>query len=415
MSCLGNDLPTVAKNLREGRSGIRSYARWAELGLPSTIGGHLEGVAEAAEEAGIPKLRQKMMGPAALLTTIAAQHAIHQARLDSTMLASERTGCFVGSGFGCSRTAWENGDRLLNGKARRISPYSLVRSMSNTTSANVVQMFGIGGRSYSISSACATSAHAIGQAFELIRFGVLDRALVGGAEEISEFVTACFCAMRMALSTHFNRQPERASRPFDADRDGFVISGGSGVLVLEELECACRRGILPAVEVCGFGANSDNYDMVQPDPSGQAVAACMRQALDSAGLDADSVGYVNAHGTATPVGDSSEMKALRTVFGDRLPLVSSTKSMGGHPISAAGVHEVIHCMLMISEGFVAPSINIENLAPEFEGIPIVTATREVEHDTVMTTNLGFGGANAALVLRPVRRPRRPPSPRRRRR
>jgi 3-oxoacyl-[acyl-carrier-protein] synthase-1 len=398
LSSLGNDLGAVSTNLRAGRSGVRAYPDWAELGLPSTVGGGIDGIEELVAESGISQRRLSMMGPAALYTALAAKQAIADAGLTSNELGSGRTGCIVGSGSCCSRSIYEGANRLFAGKPRRINPYTLVRSMSSSTSANLVQMFGIGGRSYSMSSACATSGHTIGHAFELIRAGALDCAVAGGAEEVSELATGAFCAMRLALSTGYNDQPKRASRPFDSKRDGFVISGGGGIVVLEELETARARGARARAEILGFSANSDGYDMIHPEPSGWPVASCIRAALEDAGVAVAAIDYVNAHATGTIPGDVAEIRALQDVFEERPPPISSTKSMAGHALGAAGVHELMHCILMIEGGFIAPSINVDELDPKVASAPIVTAIRELELQTLLSTSLGFGGSNCVLVI-----------------
>jgi 3-oxoacyl-[acyl-carrier-protein] synthase-1 len=280
-----------------------------------------------------------------------------------------------------------------------MDPYTLLRGMSSSTSATVANLFSIQGPSYSISSACATSAHNIGHAADLIRSGVIDRAIAGGGEDVSELITAAFHALRLALSTGSNDRPARASRPFDRDRDGFVISGGAGVVILEELEVARARNARIRGELAGYAATSDGYDLVLPEPTGAQAAACIELALETSGVQASSVDYVNCHATATAQGDIAELRALRRVFGSDCPPFSSTKSMTGHGLGAAGGLELIYCLAMLEHSFLAPSINVETPDPELAGLPLVLETRAANLDIIVSNNFGFGGTNAALVLR----------------
>jgi len=271
-------------------------------------------------------------------------------------------------------------------------------AMSSSASANIANVFPVGGRSYSISSACATSTHNIGHGFELIRGGALNTAIAGGGEEVNALITAAFCAMRLALSTQYNDSPEKASRPYDVNRDGFVIGGGGGIVILEELEHARERGAKVYCEILGYAANSDGYDMTLPEREGRQTGDCMRLAIEDAGINPASIDYINTHGTSTVAGDLAEIAAIRRVFQGNIPFVSSTKSLGGHSLGAAGAHEVIHCIGMIEENFIAPSKNIEVLDPQFEDIPIVREPKEANLEIVMSNNFGFGGTNACIIL-----------------
>jgi 3-oxoacyl-[acyl-carrier-protein] synthase I len=273
--------------------------------------------------------------------------------------------------------------------------------MSSSPSAAVANLLKVHGPSYSISAACATSAHNVGHAFSLIRSGVLDAAVAGGGEEVNELVAACFQGQRMTLSTGYNDTPEAASRPFDVSRDGFVLSGGGGIVVLEEMGHAQARGAKVRAEIIGYGATSDGFHMVAPRPDGMQAAACMRMAIDDAGIRPEEIDYINAHGTSTVAGDNAEVRAMHLVFGDRVPSFSSTKSMTGHAIGAAGVHELIYCIGMLEQGFLAPSINVDKLEPAFEGLALITESVNRGPTTVLTNNFGFGGTNASLVLRRV--------------
>lgn len=398
ISSLGNSYDTVVENLKAGRSGIREVPEWRELGLRSTIAGLIGDIGEKKKDAGIKKKHLNCMSDSALFCTLAAKDAIDDAGLDARVLGSETTGCIVGSGIGSAMTIYQAGVRLFDQKLTRINPYSLPKSMSNTCSANLATVFQIGGRSYSLSSACATSLHNIGHAFELIRGGGLEVAVAGGGEEINALAALGFLALRMAVSLKYNDTPGKASRPYDAGRDGFVLSEGGGIIILESLDHARERGARIYAEVAGFGATCDGFDMVLPEPEGTRAAGSVKMALKDASLDPDSIDYINTHGTSTVAGDLAEIKALRRVFGDTMPPISSTKSIGGHSIGAVGAHEIIHCIGMMEQGFISPSINIDTLDPAFEGTPIVTETTEKHLERVVSNSFGFGGTNAAIVL-----------------
>jgi len=393
VSSIGSNREEVREALREGRSGIGFSEEYAELGFRSRVLGPLHvDLAEA-----IDRRARRMMGDAAAYSYLAMREAIEDAGLEPGDISHPLTGVITGSGGASTANTVEAIDLLRAKGARRVGPFMVPRTMGSTTSANLSTLFGIKGVSYSISSACATSAHCIGNGCELIQLGKQDIVFAGGGEELHWSMTLLFDAMG-ALSSKFNDTPQSASRPYDAARDGFVISGGGGIVVLEELEHARARGAKIYAEVVGYGATSDGSDMVAP--SGEGAVRCMRQAMR--GIDAVP-DYINAHGTSTPVGDLRELEAIREVFGERIPLISSTKSLTGHALGAAGVNEAIYCLLMMEAGFVAASANISELDPAAEGMPIVRERRDdVELDLVLSNSFGFGGTNACLVLRRYR-------------
>jgi 3-oxoacyl-[acyl-carrier-protein] synthase-1 len=399
VSSLGHSFDDVARRLAAGASGITRNEEWAELGLAATVAGSLDGIDDKIAASSLTKRRRAAMGEAALYCCLAALDAVADARLEADDLAAESTACIVGSGIGSTRAVYDGGRQVYGGRPRRVDPYGVLHAMASSCSAAVSNLLGIRGRSYSLSSACATSSHNVGHAFELVRDGLLERAVAGGGEEIAPLVGAAFAALRSALSTRFAATPERASRPFEAERDGFVLSGGAGVVVLETLERALERGATIHGELAGFAANCDAFDLVLPEPEGTQAASCMRAAIADAGIEAAAVDYVNAHATGTVSGDLAEGRALRSVFGGDLPSISSTKSMGGHALGAAGAHELIHCLAMIERGFVAPSINVDRLDPELADLPVLRQTERREIDVAMSNSFGFGGTNAVLVVR----------------
>ena len=389
VSCLGNDPDTVSSALREGRSGIRFVPEYAELGLRSRVAG----VPQIDLDAAIDRKLKRFMGDAAAYACVAMQAAIADAGLTPEQVRSARSGLIAGSGGGSPASQIETADLLRSRGVRRIGPYMVPRSMCSTVSAGLATAFGIRGLSYSLSAACATSAHCIGAAAQQIRSGAQDIVFAGGGEELHWGMTAQFDAMG-ALSSHFNDTPARASRPYDADRDGFVIAGGGGMLVLEDLEHAQRRGARIHGELAGYGISSDGADMVAP--SGEGAVRCMRMALAAAGTPID---YINTHGTATPLGDVTELQAVAEVFGTQCPPLSSTKALSGHSLGAASVHEAIYCLLMLRDGFIAGSAHIDRLDERAAGLPIVRASRDAALDAVLSNSFGFGGTNASLVLR----------------
>ena len=399
VSSIGNDAAAVTESLRAGRSGIVAAPAYEEHGFRSRIHGAVD--LDPAEH--IDKRILRFMGPGAAYAFIAAQQAIAEAGLSEDDVRDERFGLVAGSG-GPSTSNFFVAHNIVQekGSPKRMGPYMVPRCMSSTVSANLATALGIRGMSYSITSACSTSLHCIGAAAEQIAMGRQDAMLAGGGEELDWTLSCLFDAMG-AMSSKFNDTPEKASRAFDADRDGFVISGGGGMVVLEEYERAKARGVPILAEITGFAATSDGVDMVAP--SGEGGERAMRLALEMAGTP--KVDYINAHGTSTPVGDVTEVEAVRRVFGqgsdDRAsgPPISSTKSMTGHSQGATGAQEAIYCLLMMREGFIAPSINVETLAPELDPAEIVTETRAAELSHVMTNSFGFGGTNGSMILSKV--------------
>ena len=395
VSPLGNDTATVAAALREGRSGLHAVPEQAERGLRSQVAG----TCEIDLDALIDRKLKRFMGDAAAYAYVSMRDAIADAGLDDEMVNDLRTGVVAGSGGGSPLWQIETGDLLREKGVRRIGPYMVPRTMCSTVSANLATAFGIRGVSYSLSAACATSAHCIGAAADLIRHGAQDVVFAGGGEELHWGMTSQFDAMG-ALSTHYNETPQQASRPYDLDRDGFVIAAGGGMLVLEDYEHARARGARIHAELVGYGVTSDGADMVAPN--GEGATRCMRMAMQ--GLDGQGVGridYLNTHGTSTPLGDIVELEAVRAAFGGDMPPLSSTKALTGHSLGAASVHEAIYSLLMMQGGFLAASANIESLDPRAQGFPILREMREAAPRTVMSNSFGFGGTNATLVFRAV--------------
>ena len=387
-SCLGNDADTVSAALREGRSGIRHIPQYAELGFRSQVGG----APEIDLDAQIDRKQKRFMGDAAAFAHIALRDAIADAGLDEALVSQPRTGLIAGSGGGSAEWQIEAADLLRARGIRKVGPYMVPRTMCSTVSATLATSFKIKGVSYSISAACATSAHCIGAAADMIRAGRQDIMFAGGGEELHWALTMMFDAMG-ALSSKRNDDPTHASRPYDADRDGFVIAGGGGMLVLEDYDHAVKRGARIHAELLGYGVTSDGADMVAP--SGEGAVRCMQMALEGVSKPLD---YLNTHGTSTPLGDIIELDAIRTALGDALPPISSTKALSGHSLGAASVHEAIYCLLMMRDGFIAGSANIETLDEGAASFPIVQASREATLDTVMSNSFGFGGTNASLVF-----------------
>ncbi len=388
VSSIGNSKQEVAESLRQGKSGIEFAPEYAEKGFRS----HVHGSINIDQEALIDRKLRRFMGDAAAYNYIAMAQAIEDSGLKEDQVSNVRTGLVVGSGGASHANTVLAADILRDRGIRRVGPYMVPKTMGSTTSANLATAFKIKGVNYSMSSACSTSAHCIGNAYEQIQMGKQDIVFAGGAEELGWEGSMMFDAMG-ALSSKYNETPEKASRAYDADRDGFVISGGGGVVVLEELEHALARGAQIYAEVVGYGATSDGYDMVQP--SGEGAVRCMQLAMSTV---ENKIDYINAHGTSTPAGDMKELGAIREVFGNDVPKVSSTKSLTGHALGAAGVNEAIYSIIMMEEGFIAASANIETLDEAAEGVPIVQTLEECHLDTVMSNSFGFGGTNATLVM-----------------
>lgn len=390
VSCIGNDQQAVTESLRESKSGIRAMPEFAELGLRSQVAG----VPQIDLDALIDRKLRRFMGDAAAYAYVSLKDAIAQSGLTPAQVSHPRTGLIMGSGGGSPANQIEAADTLRSKGIRRVGPYQVTRCMGSTVSANLSTAFAIKGVNFSITSACSTSAHCVGMAAQQIAFGLQDVMFAGGGEELSWGLALLFDGMG-AMSSKYNDTPEKSSRPYDADRDGFVIAGGGGALVLESLEHAQARGANILAEIVGFGLSSDGEDMVAP--SGDGAINCMRQAIADAG--GATIDYVNTHGTSTPVGDLPELRALREVFGDAVPPFSSTKSLTGHSQGATGVQEAIYCLYMLQGGFIAGSAHIENLDPAAEGMPIVRTSRDAPLTTVLSNSFGFGGTNASLVLR----------------
>ncbi len=388
VSALGNDAESVTASLRAGHSMIQARPEYAELGLRSQVGA--KPVIDLAEH--IDRKTLRFMGMAAGYAYVAMAAAIADAGLTEAEVSHERTGIIAGSGGASSSSQVEAADLLREKGLKRVGPYRVTQTMGSTVSACLATPFQIKGVNYSISSACSTSAHCIGNAAELIQLGKQDIVFAGGGEEEHWSTTVLFDAMG-ALSTKYNATPEQASRPYDADRDGFVIAGGGGMLVLEDYEHAQARGAQIYAELTGYGATSDGYNMVAP--SGEGAERCVKQAMATA---KQPVEYINAHGTGTPAGDLVELHAMRSIFGEAMPWISATKSLTGHSLGAAGVQEAIYSLLMLHHGFIAPSANIQALDPEAEGMPIVRACHEQGLSSVMSNSFGFGGTNASLVF-----------------
>ncbi|MDH3376899.1 MAG: beta-ketoacyl-ACP synthase I [Gammaproteobacteria bacterium] len=390
VSSIGINKQQVLAALRNGESGIEFCQEYADLGFRS----HVHGSIEIDLTALIDRKIKRFMGDGAAYNYVAMREAMTDSGLESDQISNPRTGLIVGSGGPSTENLALAVDNLRAKGSRKVGAYMVTRTMSSTNAACIGTACKIKGVSYSISSACATSAHCIGNAAELIQMDKQDVVFAGGGEEVYWTMTMLFDAMG-ALSSNYNDAPQSASRPYDSDRDGFVISGGGGVLVLEELDHALRRNAKIYAELVGYGATSDGYDMVQP--SGEGAVRCMRQAM--AGLN-EPVQYINAHGTSTPIGDLRELEAIGTVFGEQLPLISSTKSVTGHALGAAGVNEAIYSLLMMEAGFISASANIDNLDSAAGGFPIVRELRDrISLDVVMSNSFGFGGTNSTLVFR----------------
>jgi 3-oxoacyl-[acyl-carrier-protein] synthase-1 len=388
-SSIGTNQQQVLESLQQGKSGIEFCPKYEELGFRS----HIHGAVDLDLNSLIDRKLRRFMGDSAAYNYLAMKEAIEDAGLDEEQISNPRTGLIAGSGGTSTENVSLAVDLLREKGARKVGPFMVPRTMGSTNSACLCTAYKIKGVNYSISSACSTSAHCIGNASELIQFGKQDMVFAGGGEELHWTLTLLFDAMG-ALSSKYNNTPETASRAYDETRDGFVIAGGGGMLVLEELEHARARGAKIYAELVGYGATSDGYDMVQP--SGEGAVRCMQQAMESVDAPID---YINAHGTSTPVGDVRGLEAIKAVFGDNVPPISSTKSLSGHSLGAAGVQEAIYSLLMLENDFVCASANIEQLDPAADGFPIQRERKdEAGLRTVMSNSFGFGGTNASLVL-----------------
>ena len=390
VSCIGNNTQEVLANLREGKSGITKSEEHVELGFRSQV----YGKPSLDPEDYLEKKERRFMGMGAAWNYISMVQAIEDAGLEEKEIINEKTGLIMGSGGPSTKTLIESADIARTKGPRRVGPFAVPKAMSSTNSATLATPFGIKGVNYSISSACATSAHCIGNAYELIQYGKQDTMFAGGGEELNWALSVLFDAMG-AMSSKYNETPSTSSRAYDRDRDGFVIAGGAGVLILEEMEKAKARGAKIYAELTGYGATSDGHDMVQP--SGEGAARCMKMAMQD--LDGQ-IDYINPHATSTPIGDEKEIEAIREVFGNDIPPLSATKSLSGHSLGAAGVQEAIYSILMMNNGFITKSANIENIDPNFEDLPIPQKRLDnVDLNYILSNSFGFGGTNASLVFK----------------
>jgi 3-oxoacyl-[acyl-carrier-protein] synthase-1 len=390
VSSIGNNTQEVLASLREAKSGIVRADKYAELGFRCQV----HGAPRLDPEEVVDRRAMRFLGGGAAWNHVAMEQAIRDSGLEDADVSNERTGIVMGSGGPSCRAIIEAADTARSKGPKRVGPFAVPKAMSSTASATLATWFKIKGVNYSISSACATSNHCIGNAAELIQWGKQDLIFAGGCEELDWSLSVLFDAMG-AMSSKFNATPEKASRAYDKDRDGFVIAGGAGVLVLEEFERAKARGAKIYAEVAGYGASSDGYDMVAP--SGEGAVRCMNMALENVKVPVD---YINPHATSTPIGDIKEIEAIREVFGAKCPPISATKSLTGHSLGATGVQEAIYSLLMMQSGFICESANIENLDPAFADIPIVRERKDnVALGCVLSNSFGFGGTNASVVFK----------------
>ena len=387
-SCIGNDYAEVLANLQNAKSGIVFNEKYSEMGFRSCVSGSVN--INLSEH--IDRKLLRFMGESAGYAYLATKDALKMAGIDESHLDSPKIGIVAGSGGASTRVMLESGDIAREKGPKRIGPYGVTKSMSSSISAIIATALKLKGINYSISSACATSAHCIGHAADLIKSGQQDVVIAGGSDD-EHWSSSCLFDAMGALSSNFNSTPTIASRPYDSNRDGFVISGGAGMIILEDEEHAKKRGANILAKLSGYFANSDGYDMVAP--SGEGASRCMQGAIDNSKIKID---YINTHGTSTPVGDVAEINAIKTLFNSETPMISSTKSMTGHSLGATGAHEAIYSIMMINENFIAPSINIESLCDDAEGLDIVTETRNISINNVLSNSFGFGGTNASLVI-----------------
>ena len=387
-SCIGNTYDDVLFNLKNGNSGITFNQTYSDMGFRSCVSGSID--IDLSEK--IDRKLLRFMGESAGYAYLATKDALSMAGISEDALDSPRVGIVAGSGGSSTRIMVANGDIAREKGPKRIGPYGVTRSMSSSISAIVATAFKLKGINYSISSACATSAHCIGHAADLIRNGQQDIVIAGGSDD-EHWSSSCLFDAMGALSSKFNSDPELASRPYDVNRDGFVIAGGAGMIILEDEEHAKKRNANILAKISGYYANSDGYDMVAP--SGEGAIRCMKGAMEDSQLE---IGYINTHGTSTPVGDVAELNAINEVFGSSCPPISSTKSMTGHSLGATGVHEAIYSVMMLNENFIAPTINVSELCDEAKNLDIVTETRNCEVNHILSNSFGFGGTNASLIL-----------------
>ena len=387
-SCIGNDYAEVLANLQNAQSGIVFNEKYSEMGFRSCVSGSVN--IDLSEH--IDRKLLRFMGESAGYAYLATKDALKMAGIDESHLDSPKIGIVAGSGGASTRVMLESGDIAREKGPKRIGPYGVTKSMSSSISAIIATALKLKGINYSISSACATSAHCIGHAADLIKSGQQDVVIAGGSDD-EHWSSSCLFDAMGALSSNFNSTPTIASRPYDSNRDGFVISGGAGMVILEDEEHAKKRGANILAKLSGYFANSDGYDMVAP--SGEGASRCMQGAIDNSKIKID---YINTHGTSTPVGDVAEINAIKTLFTSEQPMISSTKSMTGHSLGATGAHEAIYSIMMINENFIAPSINIESLCDDAVGLDIVTETRNISINNVLSNSFGFGGTNASLVI-----------------
>ena len=387
-SCIGNTYDDVLFNLKNGNSGITFNQTYSDMGFRSCVSGSID--IDLSEH--IDRKLLRFMGESAGYAYLATKDALSMAGISEDALDSPRVGIVAGSGGSSTRIMVANGDIAREKGPKRIGPYGVTRSMSSSISAIVATAFKLKGINYSISSACATSAHCIGHAADLIRNGQQDIVIAGGSDD-EHWSSSCLFDAMGALSSKFNSDPELASRPYDVNRDGFVIAGGAGMIILEDEEHAKKRNANILAKISGYYANSDGYDMVAP--SGEGAIRCMKGAMEDSQLE---IGYINTHGTSTPVGDVAELNAINEVFGSNCPPISSTKSMTGHSLGATGVHEAIYSIMMLNENFIAPTINVSELCDEAKNLDIVTETRNCEVNHILSNSFGFGGTNASLIL-----------------
>ena len=387
-SCIGNTYDDVLFNLKNGNSGITFNQTYSDMGFRSCVSGSID--INLSEH--IDRKLLRFMGESSGYAYLATKDALSMAGISEEALDSPRVGIVAGSGGSSTRIMVANGDIAREKGPKRIGPYGVTRSMSSSISAIVATAFKLKGINYSISSACATSAHCIGHAADLIRNGQQDIVIAGGSDD-EHWSSSCLFDAMGALSSKFNSDPASASRPYDVNRDGFVIAGGAGMIILEDEEHAKKRNANILAKISGYYANSDGYDMVAP--SGEGAIRCMKGAMEGSQLE---IGYINTHGTSTPVGDVAELSAINEVFGSNCPPISSTKSMTGHSLGATGVHEAIYSIMMLNENFIAPTINVSELCDEAKNLDIVTETRNCEVNHILSNSFGFGGTNASLIL-----------------